>query len=484
MSPADRPAATARPAPSPDVLERMRAIVGPRGWRDDPAMMAPHLKEWRGLWTGHTPAVVMPGSTDEVAAVVGLAAEAGIAIIPQGGNTGLVGGGVPSEDGTELLVSLARMNRIRDIDPAGGSMIAEAGCILADVQTAAAEAGRLFPLSLASEGSARIGGLISTNAGGVHVLRYGSMRDLVLGLEVVLPDGRIWNGLRRLRKDNTGYALRHLFAGAEGTLGIITAAALTLAPMPRHRAAAFVALPSADAALDLFARARDHAGDLLEAFELINATPLGFALRHLPGMMHPLPSAEGPWFVLIELAGPIPLDDLLEGLLAEALEAGMVEDAALARSEAQRHGFWSLREGLSEAQKHEGASIKHDVSVPVSDVPALITRGTALVLSIVPGARLCPFGHMGDGNIHFNVSRPLDMSDQDFLARWDEIAHAVHDLVAELGGSFSAEHGVGRLKTADLRRYRSAVEVGLMERLKRVIDPAGIMSPGRVLDRS
>ena len=469
--------------PSPEILDRIRAVVGPKGWRDDPAAMEPHLKEWRGLWTGRTPAVVMPATTEEVAAVVTIASQAGIALVPQGGNTGLVGGGVPTETGDELLISLARMNRIRDVDAAGGSMVAEAGCILADVQAAAAEAGRLFPLSLASEGSARIGGLISTNAGGVHVLRYGSMRDLVLGLEVVLPDGRVWNGLRRLRKDNTGYALRQLFAGAEGTLGIITAAALELVPMPRHRAAAFVSMGSPEAALDLFARARAHAGDLLEAFELINATPMGFALRHIPGLSDPLPDAAGPWFVLIELAGPIPLGDLLEGLLGEALEEGAIEDAAIAQSETQCNAFWSLREGLSEAQKPEGASIKHDVSVPVSAIPALIRRGGRLVEELIPGARLCPFGHMGDGNIHFNVSRPVDMTDADFLARWHEVATAVHDLVAELDGSFSAEHGVGRLKTGDLTRYRSEVEVGLMRAIKEVIDPAGIMSPGRVLSR-
>lgn len=469
-------------APTPAFLDAVKRAVGPKGWRDDAETLAPHLKEWRDLWHGRTPLLVMPASVDEVSAVVTLAAEAGVALVPQGGNTGLVGASVPSEDGTELLVSLKRLNRIRAVDARDYSLVAEAGCVLEDVHRAANDVDRLFPLSLASQGSAQIGGLLSTNAGGINVLRYGNARDLVLGLEVVLPDGRVWNGLRRLRKDNTGYALKHLFMGAEGTLGIITAAALKLFARPRHVETAFIAVETPAAAIDLLARLRDACGEMVSAFELMARQPLDFVLEHIPASADPL-AAPAPWYVLAEVAGTVPLADRFTEALGRAVEDGLVADAVIAQSGDQRQALWHLRESMSEAQRYEGGSIKHDISVPTSSVPEFLARADAAVRKLEPSLRICAFGHAGDGNIHYNLSQPVGMDKQAYLDRWFEFNRVVHDIVADLDGSFSAEHGIGRLKVGELERYRDPVELDLMRTIKAALDPHGIMNPGRVLRR-
>ena len=462
-------------------LDALRAAVGDSGWTTDPARMAPHTAEERGVFQGECGIVVWPASTEEVSHVVRLCAESKVSVTPQGGNTGLVGGGVPAGG---VVLSLRRLKRIRAVDSLNHTMTAEAGCVLADAQQAAAKAGALFPLSLAAEGSCTIGGNLSTNAGGVHVLRYGTMRDLVLGVEVVLPDGRIWDGLRGLRKDNSGYDLKHLFVGAEGTLGIITAATLKLFPRLHSRAVAFAALPSARAALDLFARLRDSCGETLTAFEFTNRNPLEFVLRHTPGTRDPFAQPHA-WYVLMELASP--RDDraglvrAVESVLESAAEGGIVADAVIAQSEPQADALWKLRESMSEAQKPEGGSIKHDVSVPLSRVPEFVERASAAVEAAMPGVRICAFGHMGDGNVHFNVSQPVGMDRAQFLGHWERFNRMVHDLVQELGGSFSAEHGIGKLKIKDMDRYKEDVELDLMRAVKAALDPLGIMNPGKVL---
>ncbi len=470
------------PLPTPDLIARFSAIVGPGHALTDPADQAPYLTEWRGRWHGRTPVVLRPGSTAEVAAICRLATETGTPIVPQSGNTGLVGGQTPDESGREVLVSLARLNRIREVDASGNTLTAEAGVILDTVRTAAESVDRLFPLSLASEGSCRIGGNISSNAGGTAVLAYGNTRDLVLGLEVVLPTGEILPGLRKLKKDNAGYDLKHLFIGTEGTLGIITAAVLKLFPRPRARAIAFVAVPSPDHAVALLNRARAAAGSDLVAFEILCRGGLEFALTHLPGARDPL-STVSPWYVLTEIVGA---DDerarsAMETVLGDGLEAGEASDAVLAESLEQGRALWGLRHGMSEVQIHEGGSIKHDVSLPVGSVPAFLAEATPAVEALVPGCRPVPFGHLGDGNIHFNISQPVGADKAAFLARWDEVNELVHGIVARMNGSFAAEHGVGRLKRAILPTARAPEEMALMRRLKATLDPAGILSPGRVL---
>ena len=465
------------------LLEALARAVGAKGLVTDPEEMAPHLVEWRGRYRGAALALVKPSTTEEVAEVVRLAAEAGIPIVPQGGNTGLVGGQVPPEDGRALLVNLSRMNRIRSLDPVDNAITAEAGCLLASVQAAAAEAGRLFPLSLAAEGSCQIGGNLSTNAGGIHVLRYGNMRQLVLGLEVVLPDGRVWDGLRSLRKDNTGYDLKQLFIGAEGTLGIITAAVLRLFPAPAQKATAFIGLARVEHAMAIFERARARVGDQLDCVELMPRLGLEFTLRHIPDTADPLGDAH-PWYLLLELASGDTgggLAEALEALLAEAYDDGLIGDAALANSAAQAAAFWRLREGMSEAQKPEGGSIKHDISVPVSRIPEFLARAIPLVEGMIPGVRPVPFGHLGDGNLHFNLTQPDGGDRAAFLARWDEVNRAVHELVVEMGGSISAEHGIGRMKIAELRHFKPAVEMELMARIKAALDPDNLMNPGKVI---
>ncbi len=465
------------------VLEQIKDAVGPRGWIVDAAAMAPYLVEERGLYHGAARAVVRPASTEEVAAVVRLCAEHRLPIVPQGGNTGLCGAAVPAEEGHAIVLSLGRMNRVRAIDPIDHTITVEAGCILADVQRAAAEVDRLFPLSLGAEGTCQIGGNLSTNAGGIAVLRYGSMRDLTLGLEVVLPDGQIWNGLRLLRKDNTGYDLKQLFIGAEGTLGIITAATLKLFPRPREVETALLALARVEDAMALFARARGTSGDQLTAFELIPRLGLEMAQRHVPGIADPL-AAPYPWYALLEVSSSQAdshLRQSLETLLAEAMAADLVQDGVIAASAAQARALWRIREGMVEGQKHEGGSIKHDVSVPVSRVAEFIRRAIDAVEAKLPGIRPLAFGHVGDGNIHFNLSQPKGADTRVFMARWQEFNHLVHDLVTSLGGSISAEHGIGRLKREELPRYKPALDLALMRLLKRALDPEGIMNPGKIL---
>lgn len=466
-----------------DALARIKAVLGEKGWIDDPVLVEPHLLEKRGLYRGATALVARPASTAEVAAVVRICAGARLPIVPQGGNTGLVGGGVPGEDGRNIVLSLARMNRVRAIDPVNFTITAEAGCILAEIQKAAEQADRLFPLSLGAEESCQIGGNLSTNAGGIAVLRYGNARELTLGLEVVLPDGEIWNGLRGLRKDNTGYDLKHLFIGAEGTLGVITAATLKLFPRLRERETAVLALEGVEDAMEAFARFRSASGDQLTAFELIPRLGLEFAQRHMDGVRDPFIRPHA-WYVLLEMSTSSAQGGLrafLERGLETAMAEGLVTDAVIAQSGAQARALWRIREGIVEGQRHEGGSIKHDVSVPVSRVGEFIREATAQVERRLPGIRTLAFGHVGDGNIHFNLSQPVGADRHAYLARWDEFNRLVHDIVTALGGSISAEHGIGRLKPAELARYKSPVELALMRRIKNTLDPVGIMNPGKIL---
>ncbi len=446
--------------------------------------LSPHLQEMRGLYLGDAPCVVKPASTEEVAAVVKICAAHGMAVVPQGGNTGLVGGGIPITSDKAIVLSLSRMNRIRNIDATNYTMTVEAGCILQNIQAAADEADRLFPLSLGAEGTCQIGGNLSTNAGGINVLRYGNARDLVLGLEVVLPDGQIWNGLRALRKDNTGYDLKHLFIGGEGTLGIITAAVLKLFAKPRDRVTAFAAVPSPAAAVELLGRCRTISGEAVSSFELIPRIGVESSVKHVAGVIDPLEQAYD-WYVLVDLVAGIEdgsLQETMMAVLEGAFEEELVLDATVAASESQAAALWRIREAMVEAQKHEGGSIKHDVSVPISSVPEFLERAMAAVSERIPGIRPVPFGHIGDGNIHFNLSQPLGADKAEYIARWDEMNEIVHDIVVELGGSISAEHGIGRLKVASNAHYKSSVEIDLMKKIKAALDPAGIMNPHKVVD--
>ncbi len=464
-------------------LERIRNLVGPRSWLDDPAAMAPYLSETRGLFQGRARAVVIPASTAEVAGVLRLCNESRIGVVPQGGHTGRCGGAMPDTSGSQMILSLARLNRIRALNPLDYTITVEAGCILADIQAAAARAERLFPLSLGAEGSCQIGGNLATNAGGVNVLRYGSARELTLGLEVVLADGAVWEGLTGLRKNNTGYDLKDLFIGAEGTLGIITAAVLKLFPLPREVQTALVALRNLEACTELLAQARAASNDALSSFELMPRLGLQFALDHIPGCRDPF-ERDYDWYVLLVFSGARPdggLRAALETLLAESWQAGLIQDAVLAASEAQARDLWRLREGLVEGQRFEGGSIKHDVSVPVSRVPEFIRTAGDRVRRELPGVRVCAFGHVGDGNIHFNLSQPPGMEKERFLGLWRYFNDIVHTIAVEMQGSFSAEHGIGRLKTAEMARYKSATELALMRRIKVVLDPNGILNPGKVL---
>lgn len=475
--------------PTSDTLERLRAALvaalGADAVLTDPADKAPYLKEWRDLYRGETPFVVRPRDTAGVAAAVRLAGEHGVAIVPQSGNTGLVGGQIPLETGTEVVLSTNRLTAIESVDADGNTLTCGAGAILADVQAAAEAAGRFFPLSLASEGSARIGGLISTNAGGTAVLVYGNMRDQVLGLEVVLPSGEIWNGLRALRKDNTGYDLKHLFIGAEGSLGIVTRAVLKLRPRPASRDVAMVAVASPAEAVTLLGRMRATMGEAITAFELIPRIGIEFVTRHVADTRSPFETIP-PWSVLVEastFSPERPMREPLEAALMSAFEDGVIGDAVVAQSIAEARGFWRLRELLSEVQGYEGGSIKHDVSVPVAEMPAFIEEASAAALTVVPGARVMGFGHVGDGNIHFNISQPVGADKAAFLAEWSEVNAAVHAVVRAHGGSIAAEHGVGRLKAYLMPTARDPIELGLMRTIKDALDPKGIMNPGRVLPR-
>ncbi|MDB5372331.1 MAG: hydroxyacid dehydrogenase [Belnapia sp.] len=469
------------------LLGQLAALLGPRGILTDPQDVLPHLSDWRALYQGRSPCVLRPASTAELAAVVKLCAAAGAPLVPQGGNTSMVGGATPDEGGRQLIVSLARLNRLRDIDPLDMTMTAEAGVIVKAAQEAAAGAGCLFPLSFGGEGTATIGGVLSTNAGGNTTVRYGNARELMLGLEVVLPDGQVVHGLRRLRKDNTGYALRHLFVGAEGTLGFITAAVLRLFPRARASEVALCAVRDEDAALALFRRFRDRDETAVRAFEYMSGTGVGFYARFIEGGSVPL-ATPGEHVVLVDLASSRPssgensgLRALMEAVLEEALEAGEVLDAAIGESEAQRAAIWRIREEHPEAQKREGASVKNDVSVPVSKTPELIRRASAACRALMPGIRPVPFGHMGDGNIHMNLQQPEGMDPAAFLARSHDIMDTVNEVVRDLGGSFSAEHGIGRLKTDMMEAWRGGAELDVMRRIKAAIDPQGIMNPGKVL---
>jgi len=470
-------------------LTGIRAAVGPKGIVDDAQEIERYLTETRGMYRGRTGLVVRPASTAEVAEVVTLAAAAGLPIVPQGGNTGLCGGGVPQDD-RSIVLSLGRMNRIRNIDPGDFTITVEAGCILAEIQKAAEAADRLFPLSLGAEGSCQIGGNLSTNAGGIGVLHYGNTRDLCLGLEVVLPDGRVWEGLGALRKDNTGYDLKQLFIGAEGTLGIITAATLKLFPRPREIETALLGLAKAADAMELFARARAASGDQLTAFELIPRRGLEFAARHVAGVVDPLDRPHV-WYALLDVSSSRPDSNLrasLEAFLGEVVEAGLIADGVVATSAQQSQQLWRIREAMVEAQKFEGGSIKHDVSVAVSRVADCIARLTAAVEARIPDCRPLAFGHVGDGNIHFNISEPIradrkadPAATKAFLARRPEINAIVHGIVSEMGGSISAEHGIGILKRDELPRYKPAVALDLMRAVKRALDPQDVMNPGKIL---
>ena len=466
-------------APVPaDVLSRLKAVLGEGGWSTDPERLAPKLIEWRDRWSGTSPFLALPGTTQDVAAVVGVCFEAGVPITPQGGNTGLVGGQIPQG---EVLLSTERLKRIRDLDAIDDVLVAEAGVTLAEAHAAAGQARRRFPLGLASEGSATVGGFVSTNAGGTQVLRYGMARNLVLGLEAVLPNGEVWNGLKRLRKDNTGYDLKQLFIGAEGTLGVVTAAALKLYPEMASRAVALAGVASPKAALELLARAKAETGGAVEAFELMGRLGVEFALRNIAGTRDPLAEPH-PWYVLAEFASGEAgsAEAAMERFLAGGLEAGLIEDAVVAQTEAQAKALWAIRENQSPAQKPEGATWKHDVSVPVSQVAEFLARATAAMQAFAPGARIAAFGHVGDGNIHYDVLRPDGGSDAEHAARRDAGSRIVHDIVHELGGSISAEHGLGAMKTAEALRYKSPVEVEAMRAIRRALDPKRIMNP-RVL---
>lgn len=465
---------------SAEIIARLKNIVGEKGYAEEPAEIARHLVEWRGTWRGRTPLLLKPQSTAEVSAILSLCNQTRTPVVPQGGNTGLVGGQIPLED--EILLYLGRMNRIRTIDARTMSAIAEAGVVLADLQRAADDACTYFPLSLASEGSATIGGTLSTNAGGVNVLRYGSARVLALGLEVVLADGRVLDMLRTLHKDNTGYDLKQLFIGAEGTLGVITAAAWKLFPKPETVVTALIATPSPESAVALLHILQHATGGLLSALEFFPRTGLELVLAHIPQTRDPL-DLPSPWYVLVEAGGgkTMRLRETMEGAIASGLEGGTVTDATIAASEARRAALWRLRESFSEAQKREGASLKHDVSVPVDAIPELIARGSAAIEALIPGIRPVPFGHLGDGNVHFNFSAPKNADARLYQSRREEIARVVHDLVARLGGSISAEHGLGIMKRDEILRYKSAAELDTMRALKRTFDPNNILNPGKVL---
>lgn len=462
---------------------RFRAVLGERGVLTDAETVAPYLTDFRELYRGRTPLVLRPSTTEQVAAVMALCSELRWPVVPHGGNTGYCGGATPRESGSDIVLSLERLNRIRDVDALNYTLTAEAGCILADVQQAAEQADRLYPLSLGSEGSCQLGGTLATNAGGTAVLRYGNTRDLVLGLEVVLPDGRILDGLRALRKDNLGYDLKQLFIGSEGTLGVITAAVLKLFPKPAAHVTAMLALRDVDAAVELLARAREYTGDLVTTFELIPRIAVDFTTRHIPGVRDFF-EGKHDWYAMVEfslgLSGPAPRE-AIEVFLAEAMEEGQIVDAVLAQSEADRLAMWRMRESIPESQRHEGVSIKHDVSVPVSRVPEFIRVASAAVRSLVPGVRLVVYGHIGDGNLHFNLSPPTGADDRRFLERAVAVHDAVFELVAERRGSIAAEHGVGRLKREALARYRAGAEYELMVRLKKTLDPLGIMNPDKVV---
>ena len=465
-----------------DFLDAVDHITGPRGWRSDADGIEPHSHESWGIGRGRTALVIKPGTASEASALMRLCQEYRVPIVPQGGNTGLVWAGIPDDSGRLAVLSLSRLNRIREIDPVGDTITVEAGVVLERVQEAAAEHDRLFPLALGAQGTCQIGGNLSSNAGGVNVLRYGMARDLVLGLEVVLADGQIWDGLRALRKDNTGYDLKQLFVGAEGTLGIITAAVLRLFPKPRETRTAWLALPSPAKAVELFAFCRERLGDTISSFELMGDLVVQRVIDYLPDGRQPL-RTRTPWHVLIEVAWSLEdgLGERLEQVLSDAMQASIVTDGTVAKSEAQRKALWLIRENPTDAFAQAGVVLRHDVSVPVAKVPALIKQGSALFDKSIPGIRVVAFGHIGDGNIHFNFLQPEAMEGDVFRGMKDDVQTAVFDLVESLGGSISAEHGIGRLKRDDLAARKPALDLDLMRRLKTALDPHHILNPGAIL---
>jgi len=473
-------------AVDPGVLERIKSVVGERGYITAADEIEPHCVSWRDNWKGWVPLVVKPASTEELAEVVRICAETGTAIVPQGGNTGLTGASQPHDDGSEIIISTSRMNEIREVDLANDTMTVEAGCVLQNIQAAADEHERLFPLSLAAEGSCQIGGNLATNAGGTQVLRYGNTRALVLGVEVVLPDGRVWDGLRSLRKDNTGYDLKQYFIGSEGTLGIITAAVLRLFPKPTDVQTCFVAVRDVAAAVDLLGAARSVVGEQVTTFELIQRYGLEMAMRNVPGVIDPMEQAHD-WYVLMEICGqgePGTLTSDVERVLERGLESGTVVDAVIAANRAQAESMWAIREKIPEAQNHEGASIKHDVSVSISRIPEFIEEGCRRLQENFPDCRPLAFGHVGDGNIHFNIGQPEGTDGDAFYAKYPDVNKVVHDLIGEMNGSISAEHGLGRLRMHEAERYKSEVELDVMRAIKQTLDPANIMNPGKVVSIS
>ncbi|MBS0527267.1 MAG: FAD-binding oxidoreductase [Proteobacteria bacterium] len=472
-----------------DFVSRLRSIVGDKGLITDEQGKHPFLTDWRENYLGRALAIVRPANTQEVSEVVKLCAAEGVAVVPQGGNTGMSGGATPQEDGREIVLSLTRMNRILDIDKVGYTMTVEAGVVLKTIQEAAADADRLFPLSLGAEGSCTIGGNLSTNAGGVQVLHYGNARQLVLGLEVVQPNGDIWNGLRALKKDNTGYDLRDLYLGAEGTLGIITRAVLKLSPKPRDNATSWSAVPSPQAAVELLSGAYAASEDNVTSCELMGRQGIDLVLQHIPGTTDPL-AEKHDWYVLMEWSSTRPasvgdnaagLRDKMEAYLGEAMEKGLVLDAVIAQTEAQSKALWALRENHTEASKQEGPSIKHDISVAVSKIPPFVPEGVAAMNKALPGCRPLVFGHVGDGNLHFNCQAPAGWTKPQFAPYIEPISSAIYDLVTAYGGSISAEHGIGRIKVEELAHYRSRTELDVMRQLKRALDPHNIMNPGKVI---
>jgi D-lactate dehydrogenase (cytochrome) len=467
------------PQLAPELIAKFRAIVGDKFAVTDVADIAPYVTEERDLFHGRSPLVLRPGSTAEVSEICKLASAHRIALVPQGGNTGLVGGQTPHNG--EVVISMRRLDKIRDIDAASNTMTCEAGVILQVAQQRAAEIDRLFPLSLGAEGSCTIGGNLSTNAGGTAALAYGVAREMALGVEVVLADGRVLNALSKLKKDNTGYDLRNLFIGAEGTLGIITAATLKLFPKPRAVETAYVGLKSPAQALKLLAIAQQEAASSLTSFELLADIAVDFSIRHGIDVRDPL-AEKHRWYVLMELSSP--RDDArpaLESILAQGMEQGIVDDAIIAANLSQRQSLWKLRDEMSAAQKPEGGSIKHDISVPVAAVPDFIAEADAAVTKLIPGSRPVPFGHLGDGNIHYNVSQPVGGDTADFMSRWHEVNAAVFAIVLRMGGSISAEHGIGVLKRDELPDVKDKVAIELMRSIKSMLDPLGIMNPGKVL---
>jgi len=476
------PARAAKPIP-PETLARLKAAAGPAGFLDDPADIAPHCVSWRDDWQGVTPLVLRPATTAEVSRIVAICAETGTPIVPQGGNTGVTGAGQPHADGSEVILSTSRLKRVRAIDTDNDTVTVEAGVVLADIQRTAAEHDRLFPLSLGAEGSCQIGGNISTNAGGNQVLRYGNTRSLVLGLEVVLADGQIWDGLRGLRKDNTGYDMKQLFIGAEGTLGIITAAVLRLLPRPSAIETAWLGIASPEKAVALLGHMKRSLGEQISAFELMRRQIIDFLLAGMPGHEDPL-QVRHPWYVLVEVGGqgaPGALAEPFAAALTEAMEAGLVDDAVIASSLAQAKRFWKMREDFAQAQQAAGGILSHDVSVPVSRIVEFLGRADAALLEAYPGIRLNAFGHVGDGNLHYNPARPLDWEHARFRAEKANINRIVHDIIASLGGSISAEHGIGRQRLEENERYKSPVELALIRSIKRSLDPKNIMNPGKAI---